>query len=147
MKTLALTSNEIKTKEITYQEFTSFIEKEMKLSQHIRNKDVDNLLYIEPEFEKLKDRYKNEVYVGIFCNGVMIGYYAYGVEYPCCLSKLYITHQYRRKGITAKVVSDAGFTVVDVLKTNKAAISFYESLGFEIDETYKTNYQFRLVKK
>lgn len=147
MKNILLATNEIKAEEIKYKELSSFIENEKKIAQHIRNRDVDNLLYIEPEFEKLKDRYRNETYMGIFCNDVMIGYYAYGENAPHWLQKLYITPSYRRKGIAAKVIDEANFSVVDVLKTNKAAIAFYESLGFEIDEEYKTNYQFRLVRK
>lgn len=131
MKVLNLDSNSVSVKQLDYATFSSFINAEKRNRSSMA--DFDNLLYIEPEYQKLKDRYALEDYCGIYVNDVLIGYCAYSRATPNHLGKLYVSKDYRRKGIAGEVIKSLGFTSVCCLKSNKGSIAFYESLGFVID--------------
>lgn len=93
-----------------------------------KNNDYDDLLYVD-SLEHL-DCY------GIYLGQTLCGYICPAKSNPGHCDKLYISPEYRRKGLAHFALDFLGITSVWVLSKNKVAINFYTSIGFKINSKH-----------
>lgn len=122
-------------------DFINYIDREVF---NVDKTDQDDLVYVEPIIaEQLKFF---ECYYFIYLDKVIAGYCSVNVSNATALEKLYISPDYRNRGIASFVLNHLNIRSLLVIKKNTSAIQLYIKNGFKVSDRLKFNYAFFMVK-
>lgn len=115
--------NSLKVNQISYKQLDLFIKNEVK---NRKLPDFDDLLYTEPHADL------HENIFGIFIGAKIIGYVTTAKVNNNHCDKLYISPDYRGKGVATFVLNFLEITSIFVLEQNTKAVDLYKRVGFKI---------------